>query len=238
MQLTDSICDYWDSRSSGFSDAVVDEMRERGDDVACWVAGITGIHSGRVLDLGCGPGFFSIPLESAGYDVVGIDYSSEMVARATENAADAGVQPVFLRMDAQSMSFPNESFDMVVSRDVLWTLEHPEKAYSEILRILKPNGKALISDGNYYLHLYDPEYSQPKRMDDADNKHMRFNKDNVDFGIIEKLASDLPLSKVHRPQWDVDTVSNLGGSAEVISSKGEGSIVRRFVILVSKEVSG
>lgn len=75
-------------------------------------------------------------------------------------------------------------------------------------------------------------------MDDADNKHMRFNKDNVDFGIIEKLASDLPLSKVHRPQWDVDTVSDLGGSAEVISSKGEGSIVRRFVILVSKEVSG
>ena len=65
-----------------------------------------------------------VDLLSADYDVVGIDYSYEMVARATENASRTGVQPVFMRMDAQSMTFADESFDLIVSRDVLWNLEY------------------------------------------------------------------------------------------------------------------
>ena len=224
-------------RSSGFSDAVVDEMRERGNSISEWISSTTGLKTGKVLDLGCGPGFFSIPLASADYDVVGIDYSYEMVARATENASRTGVQPVFMRMDAQSMTFADESFNLIVSRDVLWNLEYPEKAYSEILRVLKPGGKALISDGNYYLHLYDPDFSRPEGKYYSDNKHERFNKDNVDFGIIERLAVDLPLSKVRRPQWDIDTVREMDGSIEVISTRTDGDVVRNFVVLVIKEAS-
>ena len=212
-------------------------MRERGNSISEWISSTTGLKTGKVLDLGCGPGFFSIPLASADYDVVGIDYSYEMVARATENASRTGVQPVFMRMDAQSMTFADESFDLIVSRDVLWNLEYPEKAYSEILRVLKPGGKALISDGNYYLHLYDPDFSRPEGKYYSDNKHERFNKDNVDFGIIERLAVDLPLSKVRRPQWDIDTVREMDGSIEVISTRTDGDVVRNFVVLVTKEAS-
>lgn len=237
MQLTESIRDYWDRRSSGFSDAVMNEMERKGEGVAQWVADTTGIRSGRVLDLGCGPGFFSILLSSAGYDVLGIDYSSEMVSHAAENASKAGVEPEFMRMDAQSMSLPDSSFDLVVSRDVLWTLEHPERAYSEMLRVLRPGGRALISDGNYYLHLYDDSYFRPEKTERReDNQHMRFNKDNVDFGIIERLAEELPLSRVRRPQWDLDTVRALGGSVEVVSSDEDEGRIRRFTVLVTKEV--
>ena len=59
----------------------------------------------------------------------------------------------------------------------------------------------------------------------------------MDFGIIERLAVDLPLSKVRRPQWDIDTVREMGGSIEVISTRTDGDVVRNFVVLVTKEAS-
>ena len=143
-------------------------------------------------------------------------------------------------MDAQNLSFPDGSFDCIVSRNVLWNLEHPERAYAEMLRVLRPRGIGIISDGNFYLHLYDRDYSELREnykresSERDEGSHSHFNKDNVDFGIIEELAKDMPLSRERRPQWDVDTLCRLG--CDDISVRIWRGVPRKTDLVMSFEV--
>lgn len=97
-----------------------------------------------VLDLGCGPGFFPCALGAEGAKVYGIDTSDNMLACARVNAEKHGVDAVMLHMDAESLSFPEATFDLVVTRNVTWTLPNPVAAYRECLKVLKPGGKLLV----------------------------------------------------------------------------------------------
>ncbi|NMA82839.1 MAG: class I SAM-dependent methyltransferase [Epulopiscium sp.] len=49
---------------------------------------------------------------------------------------------------------------IIVSRDLVWNLENPDKAYTEWMRVLRPGGHILIFDGNYYLHYYSKDYEK------------------------------------------------------------------------------
>ena len=195
MTLLEEIENYWDMRSNGFSSAVMEEMTDRGEKIALGLMDDLGISSGsRVLDLGCGPGLFSILLAKKGAIVTGVDYSAAMVNTARNNAAEEGVSCEFIKMDAQDLAFGDCEFDAVVSRSVIWALERPRECYREVLRVLKPGCKAEIIDG------------RPAGKD----YHSRHNPDNVDFRIIEELAKSLPLSREERPAWDVGTLAKLG----------------------------
>ncbi len=207
---------------------------------------LEGFEVKDVLDVGCGPGFYSLIFGSKGLNVIGIDYSDKMVEKAVKNAKDRGVNAKFQQMDAQDLQFPDSSFDLIISRDVFWCLEHPEKAYSEILRVLRPGGLAIISDGNYYLHLYNEDYAKgreefwnsPKK-EGVKGGHYYFNKDNVDFSIIEELAKEMPLSHEERPIWDVSTLSHLGCDDITIHTRnrrisGDKNLVLSFDIIFIK----
>ncbi len=214
MTLLEEIENYWDMRSNGFSSAVMEEMTDRGEKIALGLMDDLGISSGsRVLDLGCGPGLFSILLAKKGAIVTGVDYSAAMVNTARNNAAEEGVSCEFIKMDAQDLAFGDCEFDAVVSRSVIWALERPRECYREVLRVLKPGCKAEIIDGNYYLHLFNEDYrwEPPAGYRPAGKDyHSRHNPDNVDFRIIEELAKSLPLSREERPAWDVGTPAKLG----------------------------
>jgi SAM-dependent methyltransferase len=82
-------------------------------------------QKGRVLDLGCGPRDQAKPMESAGYQYLGADYSSP--------SAD-------LLVDAHAMPFCNNSFECVFSYAVLEHLRSPFVAIREIERVLSPGG--------------------------------------------------------------------------------------------------
>ena len=146
-------------------------------------------------------------------------------------------------MDAQDMNFEDGSFDIVVSRDVLWNLPFPEKAYSEMVRVLRPGGRGLVIDGNYYLHLFDERYARkryaPKKGDRPDY-HSKYNQDGVDFNIIADIAKDLPLSREERPAWDLRTLGSLGVSdvsyqLKTVKTDG-GNLVVGFTEVFTKEV--
>lgn len=95
-----------------------------------------------VLDLGCGPGFFPCALGAEGAKVYGIDTSDNMLACARANAEKHGVDAVMLHMDAESLSFPEATFDLVVTRNVTWTLPNPVAAYRECLKVLRPRAES------------------------------------------------------------------------------------------------
>ena len=108
----------------------------------------------RILDIGTGPGFFPMILAEAGYHVTAIDYTPGMLEKAAENAAkfigEKSRNIEFKRMDAQALEFEDESFDVIISRNLTWNLPHPEMAYKEWLRVLKKGGKLLNFDANWY----------------------------------------------------------------------------------------
>jgi len=218
MTLIEEIREYWDLRSSGFSEFVNYDLDKGDGAIFHRIESYLSDHEVKdILDLGCGPGYYSLLFGSKGYNVTGIDYSGLMIEEARKNAKDRNVKVEFLVMDAQKLEFPDATFDLVVSRDVFWCLEEPEKAYSEILRVLRPGGMAIVSDGNYYLYLYDDRYAKAREQNKINRPkepmkggHEYFNKGRVDLNVITELAKEMPLSREERPIWDVATLCHLG----------------------------
>jgi ubiquinone/menaquinone biosynthesis C-methylase UbiE len=101
----------------------------------------------RALDVGTGTGQFAVYLANKGFEVTGVDLSEEMIATARQNAAEEGLDIHLQTGDAEHLDFPDDSFDVVVSRNLLWTLPQPELALKEWKRVLKPGGKLVVSDG-------------------------------------------------------------------------------------------
>lgn len=242
MPHIEEIKDYWNLRASGFSAAVQEELEN--DSAVQWAQFFTQTLpvSCDVLDDGMGPGFFSVLLARMGHRVTAIDYSDGMVREAQERFAAMGLTINAMQMDAQNLSFPEESFDAVVSRNVIWNLDDPEKAYREIHRVLRHGGKVIIDDGNMYLYHHDEEYAEQHRkfMDLMVHRkepdgglHGKHNKDNVDFKIIEKIAEDLPMSYVRRPQWDFVKLVELGFDDIRVEIRG-GELPMGFRITAKK----
>lgn len=97
-----------------------------------------GIRSGcQVLEIGSGPGHVADMLAQAGASVVGVDFSSRMVAVAQSRYPEIE----FKQADAEQLPFGVDSFDAVVANFVVHHLARPEIVFPEIYRVLKPGGR-------------------------------------------------------------------------------------------------
>ena len=239
--LLDQIGSYWDTRAAGYS-ATIHEQLQNGEALYFRELLREGApRSGTLdcLDIGCGPGFFSILLANEGHRVTAVDYSEGMLAQAKANFVETGVSVTLMRGDAQTLPFSDGSFDYIVSRNLVWDLEHPEKAYVEWLRLLKPGGRLFIADGNHYLYYYDDAYQEAEKQYRGLHHH---DCQGVDPTPINEIARALPLSKEYRPAWDVAKLLELGlERADVrVSRKGfrangeDKSVISDFVIFAEK----
>ncbi|WP_254532877.1 class I SAM-dependent methyltransferase [Natrinema gelatinilyticum] len=102
-----------------------------------------GAASGRVLDVACGVGTNARYLP-AGSEYVGIDISTEMLAKAEQRLEDHPRETRFYEMDAQDMKFPNDSFETVISSLSTCTFPDPAEALSEMGRVCTPDGQILL----------------------------------------------------------------------------------------------
>ena len=205
------IGEYWNSRAQGYSDTINEQFEgevytyyrkylkncaPKGEKLNC-------------VDMGCGPGYFSILLSKMGHNVVAFDFSDGMLEKARENFKAMDVSPTIKQGDVQNPQFEDESIDYIVSRNLIWNLEEPQKAYKEWVRILKPGGRILIFDANHYLHYFDEDYKKAREaIKNKDDRHEHMN--GVDPTPINDIARELPLSKEHRPQWDINKMLSLG----------------------------
>ena len=219
--MLEQIQGYWNHRYTGYSKVNQKELegiqRER------WKKQFERLLPSnknlKVLDIGTGPGFFTIILEELGYtNITGIDVSEKMLEVAKENIQKYGKKNSriqLIQMDAQKLEFKPESFDIIVSRNLTWNLEKPQQAYSEWLRVLKPNGALFIFDANWYAFLQNESLAkefEAKRQQAIEEKLEDYwQGEGVDEEKMNWIVQQLPLTYQLRPQWDMEYFSTQEG---------------------------
>lgn len=109
------------------------------------------IPSGRleVLDAGCGTGEIGLLFAEMGHHVTGLDISEQMLAKAREKTSGKKYVINFRAGDAENPPFEAETFDVVVTRHLLWTLPHPDTAVRNWKKVLREGGVLIVIDGLY-----------------------------------------------------------------------------------------
>lgn len=197
---------YWSNRADSFEQQRLrefdSEKRER------WLAELRRyLPQGKtlhILDVGTGTGFFACLLAAEGHNTTGIDLTPNMIEHAKHMAAVLRLDAQFQLMDAEEPDFESESFDVLVTRNLTWTLPHIEKAYREWYRILKPGGILINFDADYCAALEDEdEHDLP-----ANHAH----KLVPDCMMQENDAITMEIGAYHgpRPQWDVQLLIEAG----------------------------
>jgi ubiquinone/menaquinone biosynthesis C-methylase UbiE len=135
----------------------------------------------KILDLPCGYGRDSIFLSKSGFDVVGVDRSHEAINLAKQWASDEGVDVEFQQADATNLTFPDESFDAIISNRFLHLCYDDETQLTvtnEIYRLVKSGGLVILAtrsiedpDCTDYNNLYKRVYE----IKDRPGHKIRFN---------------------------------------------------------------
>ena len=215
---------YWGKRSESFLSQRRAElhspMAER------WLEEIRkhiGTEKRRILDVGCGTGFFTVLLAREGHEIIGTDLTPEMVENSRKLAEEEGVSCAFMQMDAENPEFPDDTFDVVISRNLTWTLPNVEHAYQEWIRILKKGGILLNFDANYGMSDFSDTSGLP-------STHAHYTVGDEMMRECEEIKRQLPISSYSRPAWDLETLGkmklesfsiDLGISSRIYKEKDE-----------------
>lgn len=163
----DDVASQWDKmRETFFSEAV----REK----AFAVANIQPDEF--AADIGAGTGFITEGLVQKGLRVIAIDQSEEMI-RETQKKFQDIAEIDYRKGDAESLPVENESVDYVFANMYLHHVESPPDAIKEMVRILKPGGKLIITD----MDEHNFEFLKTEQYD----HWMGFKREDVKHWFIE-----------------------------------------------------
>lgn len=112
---------------------------------------------GSILDIGSGRGKFLYEMARRGFRVFGAETNPEYIRIAGERFSKIGIPSLIYNAAAEKLPFSDNRFDFVNCSEVSEHMENPEKAYKEIYRVLKPEGKCYMSFQSRFC-LYDYHY--------------------------------------------------------------------------------
>lgn len=99
----------------------------------------------RVLDLATGTGNAALLAARAGALVTGVDAAPRLIEVASSRAAEAGTKASFVVADIQALPFEDRAFDVALSVFGLIFATDASRAFAEMMRVLRPDGRALLS---------------------------------------------------------------------------------------------
>lgn len=221
----DELRSYWDERAASFGmdagspDAWGALMQRQLR--AC----LPHVRHARILDIGCGPGAMSLAMARLGHEVVGIDFSSNMVELARRNAAAEGLEARFMVADAGAPPFPAGSFDAVIHRNVMWNMTDPDAALAGWGRVLADGGLLMYFDSAWYGYLHDEAADRLRALRYGTGTSRTYSQ-------MERQAYGLPLSWADRPAWDVAHLDRAGfevlGAADVSAAVWSAEECERY----------
>ena len=125
---------------------VINSWTERRAQEILRIIAALGIERPRILDFGCGHGWFTERLATVG-DAQGIDLSPQAIAIASARRPDIK----FTAGDIYGTALPQNYFDVVVSQEVISHVEDQPKYIARAASVLKPNGYLVITTGNRFV---------------------------------------------------------------------------------------
>ena len=168
-------------------------------------------ESALALEIGCGTGAVARALaKKANFagNLVGVDQSEPFIEAAKGFAADEGVADSisFSVCDGHALDFDDASFDVAIAHTLISHVTDPVAIVRELARVVKPDGRLIIFDGDYASLTYAvPEHEFGRRMDHA-LATASFNNPMV----MRDLISILPTEGFEVIETMADIVSEIG----------------------------
>lgn len=206
--------EYWSNAASEYNKSTIYEfsnkkVRQAWQKVLDDALGRKGPM--KVLDVGSGTGFLSMLLADMGHRVTGVERAPEMLRIAMENAVRRRLSIEFRPEDAYNLAGTERgSFDALLSRYVVWTLESPEKAFKEWFSVLKPGGRLIIIDANWYRNIGRSKLLKVWRKMAWLLYFVTEGRKLWGYGAGEEAFYNLPLSLVERPEEDIRLLESCG----------------------------
>ncbi|MEU8269298.1 class I SAM-dependent methyltransferase [Sphaerisporangium sp. NPDC049002] len=147
-----SIASFWDAAAPSFDEEADHGLRDPlvraawAERLGSWMPP----SPSDVLDLGCGTGSLTLLLAERGHRPVGVDLSPLMVEQARRKLTTAGFEVAVMVGDAgDPPAQAGTSFDVILSRHLLWTLPDPEDALRRWAGQLRPGGRLVLIEGRW-----------------------------------------------------------------------------------------
>jgi len=117
-------------------------------DILNWIMGVFTLNKNyRVLDVATGTGHLSRTIAPHVKEVIAIDITPEMLEQAREETAKMDLDNITIEQEnAEDLPYPNDFFDLVISRLAIHHFEKPNKQLEEMVRVCKPNHSLGIID--------------------------------------------------------------------------------------------
>lgn len=149
--MIDDQADYWDRRAATF-DQDPDHGLEDPAVRLAWRNLLTQIlpkPPSKIADMGCGTGALTELLATDGHELVGLDISREMLRTARQKLSAKGLDARLEVRDAADPRLRSRSYDVVLSRHVIWALPDKGEAIATWFKLLRPGGRLVLIEGRW-----------------------------------------------------------------------------------------